>query len=417
MHTAITVCRACGSSNLSTVFDLGEMHVNAFPKPDEPDTPKATLTLCLCADCSLVQLRHTVDADSLFRTFWYRSDITQSMRDALADVVEAARRHVSVNPSDVVVDIGSNTGFLLDCYPKRHDLVRVGFEPAYALANESSERLPVGSLIVMDYFSASSMPTPRQAKVITACAMFYDVPTPGVFLADVRKCLTDDGIFICQLSYLPSMLATNDFMNICHEHVAFYSLTSLLPLFNAVGLCVYDVEQNAVNGGSIRVYASKNPRGVSRAVQDMLEEEKRLKIADKQTYVDFGERCWDTRHKTIALLQSLSSRGPIYLLSASTKGQILSQFYGFSRYWIQGASERDPHKVGREMVGSRIPIVSEEEGREKAKVFVSGLFYFRDELIQRERQWLADGGTLVFCQPKLTVVTANHLGTPTIAEV
>src|SRR5579859_6073501 len=130
MHQLRTACRACGSYDMFEVFDLGDMCINGFPAPGEPDSPKVPLRLCLCPQCSLVQLRHTVDADSLFRKFHYRSSVTKTMQQALVSVVSGAMKHVQVNVGDVVVDIGANDGLGLRCWPEQLKLERIGFEPA-----------------------------------------------------------------------------------------------------------------------------------------------------------------------------------------------------------------------------------------------------------------------------------------------
>ena len=399
-YTLAPACRSCGGS-LATVLDLGNMHINAFLKPGEPDPPLAPLTLAVCDKCMLVQLRHTVAPDLLFRNFWYRSSVTQTMRAALQDLVVAATEQVSLRPKDVVVDIGSNDGTLLRYWPKENE--RIGFDPAENLADEASEG---GNTIITDYFSGQKyfQVTQRKAKVVTCAACLYDIEDINHFLLGVTGILDVEGVFVAQVSYLPAMLDTNDFACCVHEHLYYFSLTALLPLMARNGLHVYDVEFNSINGGSVRVFADHGVRPVSGRVHIALQAESKGKISSFRAYQNFSQRVKDDRAQVLGLLQQFSSDGPIYLLGASTKGQVLAQYYGFTKSLIQGAADRDVRKIGLELVGSRIPIVSEDEGRAKAKTMFVNIWPFRDEILEREKQWIEAGGRLVFAQPKVSVV-------------
>jgi SAM-dependent methyltransferase len=403
-YTQVSGCRSCGGQ-LQTVLDLGKIHINAFLKPGEPDTEQTPLALAACKKCSLVQLWHTVNPDVLFKKFWYRSGITASMRDAMADLVYACIRNTVLKKDDIVLDIASNDGTLLRAWKALdgRDHGRIGFDPAENLAEEASEG---GATICTDYFSAHAyfQVTQRKATAITCAAMFYDLDNPNAFLQDVRAVLADDGVFVCQLSYLPDMLATNDFPAICQEHLCYYSLTSLMPLFARNGLNIYDVEFNAVNGGSVRVFADHGKRAAASSVQTALGKEERKHIASFRAYQLFGERVQEAKMETMYRLKKYAAEGPVYFLGASTKGQILAQYYGITKELVSGASERDARKHGLEMVGSRIPIVSEEEARAKAKTMFVLPWPFADEIKLRERPWLLAGGRLLFAQPKVYVV-------------
>jgi NDP-4-keto-2,6-dideoxyhexose 3-C-methyltransferase len=397
-------CRSC-AGELTTVLDLGSMHINAFLKPGEPDTEKAPLTLAVCKKCMLVQLRHTVQPDLLFRNFWYRSSVTNTMRAALADLVAAAKEQVPLRPNDVVVDIGSNDGTLLRCWPD--GVEKIGFDPAENLAEEASEG---GNTIITDYFTSMKYykVTQRKAKIITCAACLYDIEKINFFLFGVMACLDPEGVFVAQVSYLPAMLDTNDFACAVHEHIFYFSLTSLLPLMARNGLHVYDVEFNNINGGSVRVFADHGIRPPSSRVHVALQAESKSKLASFRAYQDFSQRVKDDRDRALNLLRKFKADGPIYLLGASTKGQIVAQYYGLTKDLIDGASDRDGRKYGLEMVGNRIPIVSEEAARAAAKTFFVNIWPFAAEVRAREADWLEAGGRLVFAQPKVYVVEGKH---------
>ena len=393
----IVACRACNALELEHVLDLGELHVNAFPLPGEPDTEKAPLTLVVCTECSLVQLTHTVDADKLYRQFWYRSGITLTMKKALLDVVMATLKRADVAPGDTVVDIGSNDSTLLRYWPG--SLERVGFEPATNLMEEARQG---GITVVNDYYSLKGLRevTGKKARVVTAVAMFYDLDQPQEFVHEVAEALAKDGVFVVQMAYLPKMLCTNDIGNVCHEHLEYYSLSSLEPLLASCGLYVFDVEENTVNGGSFRVFASKEKRPPSEKLSRLRWYEHNSNLTAPSTLQFFAQRVARIRMEVRKLLWEAPRP---YVYGASTKGNTLLQYWEVGREVLKGAAERDQQKWGRETVGTRIPIIPEEMARADASHFLVLPWHFKEEILAREEEWLAGGGHFIFPLPEVEV--------------
>lgn len=390
MYHTISHCRACHSEDLAPVLSLGALKINAFLRPDEPDPPAAPLELVRCRKCELVQLRHTVNPDLLYRTFWYRSGITQSMRAALQDVVVGARAFVSVRPRDIVVDLGSNDSTLLRFWET--SVRRIGFEPALNLRDEA---LAGGCEIISDYFSRkgyAGVAGEQKARVVTAIAMAYDLDEPNAFFRDVRAILADDGVFVVQVGSLAAMLETNDFSTVCHEHLLYYSLQSLLFLLRQNGLHAFEAETNTVNGGSIRVYASPQPRAERPGLLNLFKAEQRLHLDTDPPYQAFAQRVENIKATIRDWVNKARTKGPVYVLGASTKFNSCLQHWGLDHSLLAGASERDPRKHGLETVGTRIPIVSEEEARQHATTFLLGPWHFRQEILAREKDWLAEPG-------------------------
>jgi intein/homing endonuclease len=211
-------CRVCGFHPLQGILSLGELYVSNFvDEPEQREQEKYPLDLVLCnkqaGGCGLLQLRHTVSNEILYRNYWYRSGTNQTMTDELNDICRAARSLVNLGTGDMVIDIGSNDGTLLRAFGE--GVGRVGFEPARNL-------IPVAELnatkIINDFFNFEAFDREfpgRRAKVITAIAMFYDLDDPNRFVGDVARCLDPEGVFIIQMSYLPLMLSQNAFDNIC----------------------------------------------------------------------------------------------------------------------------------------------------------------------------------------------------------
>ena len=398
MHDVATcsACRGCGGSLTDTV-EMGDQWVIDFvEKPHHTTRPKAPLILSRCRDCTLVQLRHTVHPSYLYDTFWYRSGINELMRAALADVTAAATERVALREGDAVLDIGCNDGTLLASY-RVPGLVRVGFDQSPAILAEAEGKAEV---LVPAYFDASRALAVRGGyRVITAIAMFYDLEDPHDFLAQVARCLARDGLFIIQMNYLPAMLEENAFDNICHEHLCYYSLSTLRPILAAHGLAVTDVEENAVNGGSFRIYIEHEAarRPASPRVAAMLAREQAVHPETPDTLEAFAGRV----KRICGLLREELTRAPrpVFLYGASTRGSTLVQALALSPDTVVGAAERDPRKYGRYTVGSWIPIVPEEDARARARTFLVLPWHFWAGIRERERAWLAGGGTFVLPLP------------------
>ncbi len=412
-------CRVCGNESLTPLISLGDLHVSNFVKGGKQEGHKYPLELVLCdkqnGGCGLVQLRHTVSAEIMYRNYWYRSGMNKTMSDELRGIAAKAESLVRLSGKDYVIDIGANDGTLLRGYTKKPRLV--GFEPARNLMKYAREGT---TEIINDFFAFSHWKGrfgKRKAKVITAIAMFYDLEDPNTFVADVRNCLHGNGVFIIQMSYLPSMLSQNAFDNICHEHVLYYSLSSLEYLLSRHGLEVFDVELNEVNGGSFRIYIKhasggeniRVPRGASQRVRDLKKSEEKLRLHDRKVYDQFVKRIYKLRDRLTSFAKEEVARGKkIYVYGASTKGNTLLQFYNLDYKLIKAAAERNPEKWGTKTVGTNIPIISEEQARrEKPDYFLVLPWHFLEEFLEREREFLDQGGKFIVPLPKFRVIGAR----------
>ncbi len=404
-----TTCRVCHSSRLTPLFSLSEQYVNNFiNKEDLAKCPKAPLEMVFCENCTLVQLKHSAPQELLYSGFyWYKSGVTETMKRALRDVTEKAERLCSLKEGDVVLDLGSNDGTMLRTYAVP-GLITVGVEPANNLAEEGRIGL---THHIHDFWNIETynQVVSKKAKVITALGMFYDMEDPNQFIADAEKALADDGVFIAQLMCSKNMLDNNDIGNICHEHLEFYSFASLEYLFNQNGLEIFDVEINNVNGKSYRLYAKKKGAmvnqfaGAAERVAAVKDDEKNL---TKQAYWDFFARLEDEKRKCVNFIKQEIAKGKrVWVYGASTKGNVILQYYGLDHTMIEAASERSPWKWGKYTVGTMIPCVSEEEARKAQPDYFLVLPYaFFDEMYEREKEWRAKGGKFIVPLPQFRVV-------------
>ncbi len=387
LQKEIATCRACGSTRLESVLDLGNLCVSDFVQPGQNED-RAPLELVVCEECSLVQLRHTVDRDRLYRDYWYHSGTNESMVAALRDVVEDACKRVKLTGDDSVLDIGCNDGTMLRMFPDW--VTRNGFEPS-DLAREAQ----IGNdTIWQGYFPAFSCIQER--KIITSIAMFYDVDKPNTFVSAIKDWLHPDGVWVCQFQDLHAMLACHGFDNICHEHLTYWGQYAFYDLVARHGLRVVDVSHNQTNGGSVRYIVKHGQWDPPRP-----EPQHALQFAYQLRR--FAKEVEALKDETVILLDELRAEGKTVLgYGASTKGNTLLQYYGIGPELLPAIAERNPDKWGKVTVGTHIPIISEEEMRERRPDYLFTLpWHFIDGFVQRESEFIARGGKFIVPLPAL----------------
>lgn len=412
---SIDRCRVCDNPRLETVIDLGTMALTGvFPAREPLSAPRYPLEVVRCVpsdehECGLVQLRHTADFDDMYSPgYGYRSGLNSAMIAHLGHRVARIRERVPLEPTDIVIDIGSNDATLLKQYPVGSATL-VGIDP---LAEKFRRFYPEHVRLIPGYFSAKAVAEAldgRKAKVITSIAMFYDVPAPLEFMRAVHETLTDDGVWVLEQSYLPAMLATTSYDTICHEHLEYYTLEQIEWMARRCGFTVLDVERNGVNGGSFALTLGKigtPTRDATTRIDRMRREERELNLHDGHHYAEFAARVADHR-ESVRDFFDRSERAGLRTLGygASTKGNVMLQHCGIGPRWLECIAEVNDDKFGKFTPGTGIPIVSEEQARRRdPDQFFVLPWHFRDMMIERERAFLASGGRLVFPLPRLDVV-------------
>lgn len=379
-------CRACGHENLEPMLSLGEQFLVDFPKDINHGLPRAPLDLVRCGGCGLLQLAHSADPELLYRDFWYRSSVNQTMRLALQDVV----REVVENDHrwGTWLDIGANDGYLLSRVKGFH---RIGCEPATVFEADLKAHCEE---MILDFFRGQV--DPQSCDVITSIAMFYDLDDPDTFLEHIARSLKRDGVWINQLNDSPTMLSQNAFDSIVHEHLCYYDVPSLQQLYRKHGLEIVRISRNDVNGGSIRVAAKK--RGKPTDLSD-------YPAPTREQVRAFASRTRRWR----ALMQDYGSYWAefnVWGYGASTKGACLLQYLG--EPWVsmlKGVADRNRHKHGLRMVGSWTAIASEAEMRQSGPDLLLVMpWAFRKEFVAREAALREAGTAMLFPLPNLEVI-------------
>jgi NDP-4-keto-2,6-dideoxyhexose 3-C-methyltransferase len=417
MYTEITRCRSCGNQRLTQVLSLGRQYLaSSFVATNEGNPlarVKFPLTLVLCdpgaGGCGLVQLKETVQRDLLYREYFYRSQTNPMMHDALREIVTEASARVEIAPGDAVLDIGCNDGTLLGIYPP--DLKRCGIDPA---RNVSRSHLDPAIATAVDYFNAPAalaLSGGSAFKIVTSIAMFYDLEDPHSFIEEVKSILAPDGIWCLQLSYIRDVIEQMSFFDICHEHLMYYSLRTLSHLLALHGLTVVDASTNGVNGGSMRLFVAHDSRGMAPTpnLARLLEEEAGRRLDDPATFAAFAEKIEALKRSIKTFLADARAAGRLVTgLGASTKGNVLLQYFGISKDDLPFITDRNPEKVGLRTLGTDIEVVAEECARAKqpfAQLVL--IWFFKEELLRREQAYLEQGGRLLFPMPTPHVVTAS----------
>jgi len=411
-------CRVCGSKALTPVINLGEQHLQgSFVKPGKelPPMRKIPLSLVRCDPmkdenaCGLLQMEHTVPPEVLYSAYWYRSGTNDTMKNHLKGIAEEATSILNTS-SVTVLDIGCNDGTLFNYYPK--GFRKFGVDPS-DVSQEIDKRV---ATVIQDIFPSDELLDCLQETkmdIITSIAMFYDLEDPVAFAKGIKSILAPEGIWIFEMSYMPTMLKMTSYDTICHEHLEFYSLAVIEYILRQSGMKIFNTTLNEINGGSLRCYAThitnfkyKNENYLKN-IRAMHQAEFDLELDTDKPYKNFQDRINVHRDELITLVKKLKMEGKrIHIYGASTKGNTILQWCGIDNRIIDYAAERSPEKYGAHTLGTDIPIISEAESRAMNPDYYLVLpWHFKDEFIEREREILERGTRLIFPLPKIEIIS------------
>jgi SAM-dependent methyltransferase len=384
---------------------LGDHYLSDFLKKNKKPR-KFPLDLVLCTECNLLQLKNTVPQKYLYTPrYGYRSGINSTMKNELRRIAGASIGKINNSKKITALDIGSNDGTLLSFYG--NGVFKIAVEPIRKFSLESRK---YANVVINDFFDYESIaPELKHIKVdiVTAISCFYDMDNPNKFVADVKKILSKDGIFVISQNYLVGMLENNAFDNIVHEHLEYYSLLSLENLLKKHNLEVFDIEKTQVNGGSFVTYiCNKGKIKIEKSVFEFRKYEKQLKLNRLSVYNDFAARVRENSNDLFNLITELvKEKNMIYVYGASTRGNTLLQYYNLNNKLIPVAVERNPDKWGKYISSLNIPIISEEAARKQKPDYMLVLpWFFKEEFLKRERKYLETGGHFIFPLPKVQII-------------
>ena len=409
MYTTIKKCRICKSTHLVHALSLGEQALTGvFPKTTSEPVSTGELDLLWCRDCGLLQMKQSYDSNEMYGdNYGYRSGLNQTMINHLTEKIRRLESFAQVTPYDLVLDIGSNDATSLKAYTVNCE--KVGIDPT---GIKFREYYTDDITLIPEFFSAERFMEifgKRKAKVVTSIAMFYDLEDPGEFVRGVQDILTDDGIWHFEQSYMPAMLRSTSYDMVCHEHLEFYSFGVVKDLLSRNGMRVIDVKTNTINGGSFAVTACKQnaPYKSNMPVINWMDQhESHLKLNTIDPYMEFEKKVYKHRIELMGLIKALVDDGKLILgYGASTKGNVMLQFCGITTKQIPYIAEVNKDKFGCFTPGTHIPIISEEEAYAMNPDYFFVLPWpFKQNILEREKEFLKRGGKFIFPLPEIEIV-------------
>ena len=407
----IQSCRICGNKQLVPVLDLGrQMLTGVFPKQHGARVTSGPLQLLKCHGtaediCGLVQLGCSYDLSEMYgHNYGYRSGLNPSMVAHLRSHVERISRFVQLKAGDLVLDIGSNDSTTLQQYVTP-GLELIGIDPTGVKFHGF---YPAHIKLVSDFFSAALFRRyfpKRKARVITSFSMLYDLEQPLRFMQDIYDVLDEDGVWMFEQSYLPTMLRMNSYDTVCHEHLEYYALRQIKWMTDRVGFTISDVQFNDVNGGSfcVTVMKKSSARQQAEAVEMVLAQEEAEGIDGLEVYKRFADRVRDSKEQLLEFIaKAKADKKKVVALGASTKGNVILQYCGLRDSDIQAVGEVNAEKYGCYTPGTWIPIVPEEEVlRLRPDYLIVLPWHFKRFFLENDK---FAGHALVFPLPQLEVV-------------
>ena len=401
----ISKCRICNSTRLTKIFNLGNLvYTGIFPENKNTKVPSGNLSLIHCRKCKLLQLENNFNSKIMYGSnYGYMSSLNSSMEKHLKEKSKNLIKKYKLNKNKNILDIGSNDGTFLNFFSNKNNLFAC--DPTIFKFKKHYKK---NIKLITKFFSSKHFKS-KKFNLISSIAMFYDLPDPLKFARDVKSILDDNGIWHIELSYMPLMLNMNSYDTICHEHLEYYSLTSLKYLMEMVGFKIIKISFNDINGGSIAMDVAKKDsvyKEISTRIKSLLNEEKRKKYNEIKTQKNFFLNCKKNKILLVNLLKKLKKNNKtVYGYGASTKGNVILQYCRIKENLINKIVEINKFKYNRYTPGTKIKIISESDVKSINPDYYLVLpWHFKRNIIEREKKYLKKGGKLIFPLPKIQIV-------------
>lgn len=403
-------CRLCGSTHVEKIWSFGATPLaNEYILPQDVSTPEpfAPLDVYQCMDCHLVQLLDVVDPKILFSNYLYVSSTSPTFVAHFETYAATLIQRFALGSADLVVDIGSNDGVLLK--PLQRAGVKVlGIEPAANIARQANAD---GVETVAEFLTkAVAEKLVREhgtARVIAANNVFAHTDGVAGMVEAIKVLLAPNGVFVFEVQYLGDLLDQNLFDIVYHEHVCYYHLHPLVKFFRHCGLEVFDVERQAVHGGSLRVYVARHGViPVETRVTQLLAQEEAAELNTLKPYQEFAQRIIANKQKLAVILAGIKAQGKIIAgYGAPAKATTLTYVFGIDRQILDYIVDDSPLKQGRLMPGTHIPIVSPQHFSLKPPDYCLILAWnFAEPIMENNASFASTGGQWIIPVPTPRIV-------------
>jgi len=412
--TVNSLCRICKSAKLHKVIDLGEQPLaNAFLRTEQLTQPEARfpLEVYVCNECNLAQLIHVVDKETLFSDYIYFSSGMPKVSPYWQNYAEGVIDNFLENKSDLVVEIGSNDGILLQFF-KEKGFRALGVDPAENIAPIAESR---GVETVVEFFSEkTAVEIARDkgsAKVIIGNNVVAHIDDHHDLCRGVKKLLAPDGVFVFEVPYLVDMFENLAFDTIYHEHLSFLAVRPLVRLFEQFDLEIFDVQIVSAQGKSIRVFVGRRgAHEVKKNVNDCLLKELSLGMDRIESYLDLAKKIEHCKEKTVRVLRDMAAKGKKNsAYGAPAKGNTVLNYYKIGPEILGFAMDELPSKQGLYTPGMHVPVVSKayaEKHRPEGYFLLA--WNYLPVILEKERKFLQEGGRFIL--PTGVVIDASSAG-------
>ena len=404
----MTECRSCGSPALDEVLSLGRMPLaNALLTEADLSRPEATfpLDLVFCPRCALVQITETVPPEQLFGHYLYLSSFSDTMLKHSEELAARLIKERALDSESLVVEIASNDGYLLQFYA-RAGIPVLGVEPAANVARVAEDRgIPTLVRFFGRELALELRDSGRRADVIHANNVMAHVADLNGVVAGIALALKDDGVAVIEVPHVKVMIDRLEFDTIYHEHLCYFSLTALQPLFKRHGLEIVDVFELPLHGGSLQVHAALTG-SPSERVCKLVEAERAAGVGTSEFYRDFGQSVRRLKQSLVAMLTDLKSGGRrIAAYGASAKGSTLLNYCGIGRDTLDFVVDRSTVKQGLYTPGTHLQIRPPEALLAERPDHVLLLTWnFADEILEQQSAYRSQGGQFIIPVPEPVII-------------
>lgn len=389
-----TKCRISGSKNLKPVLSLGLSPLaNNLLNSEKDKDELHPLEMTYCPDSHNCQLSYIVPPQKMFDHYLYVSSTTNSFMDHFKHTAKQYIKEFQLTSKSLVVDIGSNDGIFLRPLKDKNIQV-IGIEPAQNIAKMAlDQKIEVINKYFTDSVAEEICNKFGHADLVTASNVFAHADNIDEITHGAFKLLKKGGSFVIEVQYLLDMINNLTFDNIYHEHINYWSVTSLNNFFTAAGYAIYKVEHIDTHGGSIRVYICETPSDIDESVPKFLEEEDNFGLKDYKTYIEFSKqvrRARDSVRKNIDLLvdQKLVIAG----YGSPAKATTTLNYYGVTKKDIHYIIDDNQLKQNKFIPGARIPICSRDMlEKNSPDVVIVMAWNFYDEITKNNQELIQRG--------------------------
>jgi 2-polyprenyl-3-methyl-5-hydroxy-6-metoxy-1,4-benzoquinol methylase len=392
------VCRFCGTSLVNKLVSLGAAPLsNSYLTGDQLHTmePNYPLEVYVCGDCFLVQLEEFEPPETIFGNYAYFSSYSDSWLRHVKAYAENSIHRFKLNSNSHVLEIASNDGYLLQYFKEKHIPV-LGIEPAINVAETAREKgIPTESVFFGSNTAKQLAAKAGKADLLIGNNVLAHVPDLNDFVGGFKHILKPDGVITMEFPHLMKLIEYTQFDTIYHEHFSYFSLITVEKVFNAHELTIFDVEELPTHGGSLRIYARHkgvDSKPVNKKIEILKQRERDAGYLDIGTYLNFEKQVRKLKREILSFLISAKNQGKVVVgYGAPAKGNTLLNYCGISTDFIDYTVDRNPHKQGFFLPGSRIPIKSPDWiGKTKPDYLMILPWNIKDEIMeqmQHIRQW------------------------------